>query len=451
MKRHLRLLAAPFALVLAIILQGCSGNDSMISDLLSAVPAKSGFVCAMRPAEMIKKAGLKKSGDGYEVPDKLLMQCSDSQRRFIRKACSGDAGVNAEAIVAFIEDKTVYLTGEVKDKDAFRKEVTALFDKPEARFAEQDGVETFENVAMADGRFWVFDTQAADAAAVKRFLALDEKESYASRPAAKRLAECKDMAVAIGIDWLTAQMAPAARMGLAFVVDNPQTLVVETEFKDGLVDTGWALLDSKGEEASMLLPMDKIDAGVLRTLRSASTCVVAVSMPSKLVVKLASLMRDYGLMLPGAQGTPEMLTAIDGTVAIGASGPLLNLNGAGSISLAITLKGKEAGSVASALETMLKATSSGNVTASLEGNVFTALKGTPDSGTPALEGRYPELDGASLGVLVDLRDVTGMAAGVVDCLALRLDAGGKAKGSLKVFMTAKNRNALASISGAMTR
>lgn len=439
-------------LMLIMLMCACSSDDS-VRQLLSNIPTDSQTCIVVRAEKIAEKAGLDKSEKGELLSNaKLMTGMSAKERDFMQKIATGDAGIDLETIIVFQTNGNSFVTGKIADTKKFRAEIAKLLNRNVNDFKSDGDVESLGNIAIANDKFWVSDSPVK-ASDIQRLVDLKEKESMASTAVGERLVGCTDIGIAVSSDNIVnATGSPEMRMLMAYIFDDPHTSFADIKFDNGLVDVSFSLLNTKGEDTKISLPMDKIDVGVFQRMSNTSSMVTAMSLPSKMMKKIIPLASQLGNSMPMVPGMSELLTSIDGTVAVSTSARLPN--GASSsnapISLAITLKGKTASQAANALTAIIKATGNLGVSTSFTDNVFVANSGTT-AGTSALASHYNEIDGASIGILLNMQAMDNIPAGVFDYMAARIDAGGAAKGTLKIYMSARNRNSLASLIEAFSK
>ncbi len=442
------------AVMLTLLVCACSSDDSVVKQLISKIPSDTQMCAVVRLGQAADKAGLEKSDKGgFVIPDKFLADVNDTQRELLDNIAADGAGTDLEAIAFFEYKGTIYLTGHIDNVKTFRKDMAKILKTDENAFTTSGDIETLNNVAIADKRYWISSTPAINKSDIEKFADIKEKASLASTGAGERLATCSDIGMAVSADFLANQSGkPEMRMLMAYIFDDPHTSFIDIKFENGLIDMTFALLNSKGEEARMSLPMEKIEEAPLRRLSNTSSMVIAMSLPSRMMTKLIPLLSQAGNYMPASQGAPEILTSVDGTAAFGTGAQLPDGLSSPSApnSIALTLKGKSAQQAAASLAAIIKATSAGAAVTSFSDDIFTANTGIQTTQS-ALTAHFNEIAGASFGVLLNFNSVENVPAGVFDYMAMRLDAGGKAQGTVKIHMTARNRNSLAAIFDAFSK
>ena len=188
-----------------------------------------------------------------------------------------------------------------------------------------------------------------------------------------------------------------------------------------------AVLNSDMKPAELLLPVDKVDASVVKSFDKGGGIFIAAAVPKKLVKKISDL---AGSMMGGSSAQAlGVLEAIDGTIAVRADSGLTE----GEARIQTT--GKNFGDFSNMLQNLW------GVTVTRDGDMLTAVYGSKDfTGSITPSEAADMLKGAWIGVVSDgmiARDVTNVTKLSVDKNSLRLDF--EAKGGVDAIIKAFTR------------
>lgn len=420
-----------FLLAILITAAGCSKSDSGedAESLLRTVPADASSVVLINLAHTVESLGGSTDGTTVKLSKDLQKTIDESQaikpedKKRLKEICDGESGVSVSTVVFFSAARS-YATGLLNDPDKFIDYVKKQTGK---EVTEEDGARLIGNTAVIGNQFWECTTGRPDVDQLKYYQQLNEKQSYASSDAAKLLLEpAKVMTYVADINRSLALIPNGNYMKMvsALIFNDMSYVAGSADIKKKSVVADAAVLNSDMKPAELLLPVEKVDVSVIKSLGQGGDIFFAAGMPKKLTKKLSDLVGS--MMGRGSNPALGVLDAIDGTIAVRA-------NSSGKdVEARIQTTGENFADLSNVLQNLL------GVSVTRDGNMLTAVSGTKDfTGSVSASNAADMLKGAWIGVVADgviARDITAVAKLSVDKKSLRLDF--EAQGGVDALITA---------------
>ncbi|MDE5848594.1 MAG: hypothetical protein K2H38_00435 [Muribaculaceae bacterium] len=417
-------------LTLVFVAVGCSktGNDDSAS-LLRTVPADASSVVVVNIAHTVESLGGSTDGSTVKLSDDLQKTIDQSQaiksedKKQIKEICDGETGVAMSSIVFFSAARS-YVTGLLNDPDKF----VAYVEKESGSKAVVEGdARTIDNVAVLGNQFWVCTTGRPDVEQLKYYQELGDKQSYVSVDASKLLLEADKVMTYVADVNRSMSLVPNGtymKMASSLVFNDMAYVAGSADIKKKSFIANASVLNSDMKPAELLLPVEKIDASVVKSFDKNADVFIAAGVPKKLIKKITDL---AGSMMGGSQGQAlGMLEAIDGTIAVRTN------SGANDGEARIQTTGKDFADFSNLLQSAF------GVTVTRDGDMITAVYGSKDfSGSITPSEAADMLKGSWIGVVTKgfpARDVTSVTKLSVDNKSLRLDF--EAKGGVDALIEA---------------
>lgn len=298
------------------MLAGCRKESSgEIADLLSTVPSGAGAVVTVNLQEIITKAGGKVTDGKAEPGEKFAAALKKvASQPELAQFFDESAGVDASAAVVFYASGRWYLTGRLRDPDAFR----AWWEAKGEQFEAAGELQAARKVAYKANRFW-WGVTDVDVPSVGDYATLSESRSWASHPNAKALSS-GEHELAFMVDeqvifsYAGASMRPGQlRMALSAAFKDATAFTGYVDLLDGKMTASVTPISDDMKPAEILLPAGKVDGDLVEKLDCSASSVWAVAVPAKLTEKICSMLGGLG-MVP--QSYVEAFRAVDGTVAV---------------------------------------------------------------------------------------------------------------------------------------
>lgn len=418
------------AAIAVALLSSCSGdNSSDAIQLLSTVPSDASFVGVVHLNRVINADGGKVK-DGEAIPSEKItreLPTSGDAALIARALLTAEAGVDADCLVVFTEGYRTYIAGALRDPEAFQ----AFWEKRGRKFEPEEGVEVAGNVVFVKNNFWICLSGTPDASRVKSYSELSENLSWASRDYAETLAEPdKDLKFAAdassAVRKISGDKAREINMLIPLLFKDPAFIAGEVEFSKGKAKAELGVLDSKFRPTDFILPLGKIDPGVVKKLNCSAEALLAIGLPEK-SVKFIEKNVGGGLM---SKMLPDYLAPVDGTVALALSFG----SGRNACAAALSTNGKPV----SELTDLLSHLNNGG-TARTEGKIYLYS-------VPGIVGKLPAVNfaddfkGAMAGMIVNTE---GIASAQTPAILDRVEVMLHPKGSsarLKLTAVAADKN-----------
>lgn len=415
---------------LLFVAVGCSksGNDDA-SSLLRTVPADASGVVLVNIAHTVESLGGSTDGSTVKLSKELQKTIDESNaiksedKKQIKEICDGETGVAMSSLVYFSAARD-YVTGLLNDPDKF----VAYLEKEFGSTAVNEGdARTIHNIAVLGNQFWVCTTGRPDVEQLKYYQELGEKQSYASADAAKLLLETdKVMTYVADVNRVMSMLPNGTYMKMAssIIFDNMAYMSGSADIKKNTLTATVSVLNSEMKPAELLLPVEKIDASVVKSFDKGGDIYFAAGVPKKLIKKITDLAGS--MMGANSSLTLGVFEAIDGTIAVRSNAGHTE----GEARIQTTGKNFADFSI------VLQSTFGVNVTR--DGDMITAVYGSKDfSGSISPSEAADMLKGSWMGVVakdIMARDVTSVIKLSVDNKSLRLDL--EAKGGVDALIEA---------------
>ncbi|MDE7350626.1 MAG: hypothetical protein K2N25_06130 [Muribaculaceae bacterium] len=417
-------------LTLVFVAVGCSksGNDDA-SSLLRTVPADASSVVVVNIAHTVESLGGSTDGSTVKLSKELQKTIDESQaiksddKKQIKEICDGETGVAMSSIVFFSAARS-YVTGLLNDPDKF---VAYVEKKSGSKAVVEGDARTIDNIAVLGNQFWVCTTGRPDEEQLKYYQELGDKQSYVSVDASKLLLEGDKVLTYVADVNRSLSLVPNGtymKMASSLVFNDMAYVAGSADIKKNSFIANASVLNSDMKPAELLLPVEKIDASVVKSFDKNGDVFIAAGVPKKLIKKITDL---AGSMLGGNQGQAlGMLEAIDGTIAVRTN------SGANDGEARIQTTGKDFADFSNLLQSAF------GVTVTRDGDMITAVYGSKDfSGAISPSEAADMLKGSWIGVVTKgfpARDVTSVTKLSVDNKSLRLDF--EAKGGVDALIEA---------------
>lgn len=415
-------------MMLLLMAAACSKNaDDDASSLLRTVPADASSVVMINISHTLESLGGSTDGSKIKLSKDLQKTIDESQaikqedKQHLKDICDGETGV-AFGTVVFFSAARSYVTGLLDDPDKF---VSYVQKESGSTVKEEDGAKIIGTTAVLGNQFWVCTTGMPDVEQLKYYQQLNEKQSYASSDASKLLLEPdKVLTYVADVNRSIAYIPNAGYVKIASsLIFNDMSYVAGSADIKGKSFVGYAsVLNSDMKPAELLLPVEKIDASLIKSFDSGADIFFAAGIPKKLTKKIADLAGS--MMGSNSKMIAEVLSAIDGTVAVRSGG------GDNAVALIQT-----SGENFSEFSTVLK---NFGLTVTRDGDILNAVYGSKDfTGGVSPAQAADKLKGAWIGIVSNgmiARDVTTVTKLSVDKKSLRLDF--EADGGVDAFITA---------------
>lgn len=417
-------------LMLLLVAVGCSKNNSDDADqLLKTVPADASSVVVINVANIVEKLGGSTDGKTIKLGKDLQKAIDGSQaikaedKQQIKDICNGETGVSVSSL-AFFSAARSYVTGLLNDSEKF---IAYLEKESGSKAVQEDGAMVIDKVAVIGNQFWACTKGRPDIDQLKYYQQLNEKQSYASADAASLLLDPDKIVTYVADVNRSISLIPQAtyiRMASSLIFNDMAYIAGSADLKKDNLLADASVLNSDMKPAELLLPIDKIDASVIKKFDKGGDLFIAAAVPSKLTKKIADIAGSVAGS--NAKMVESVLGAIDGTVAV-------RLNSAVTDAEAlIQTSGKNFNDLSSVLQSLF------GLVVTRDGDLLTAVYGSKDftgSVTPAVAA--DKFKGAWIGVASNgfiARDVTTITKLSPDKKSLRLDM--EVQGGVDAIITA---------------
>lgn len=386
-------------MLLSLVLIGvtsCKKETVDVTDLLKSVPSSAAGVVVFNMEGMLKDAGCKVK-DHEVIPGdeikKLLSKATTTDEKDFMMLFDGSTGIEPKGAVVFYDANRAFITVALYDVDKFCKFVE---DNGKVSFSDEgSGVRVAGNVAVKGAQAWVCLTSGKriDADAIASYASLSASQSFLVTPIGEKLlTDEDDIRGWAMLDTFMNQMLDRSNrnifsLSMGFLFEGAESVKFSADFDKGEVEAEAVFLNEKGKPAKYLLPSDKIDVNVLKSLGSTCDAMMAFTVSPKLIKKFDQLGAAFGGALFG--DLSETFKNIDGTVGVvlGGAGVGESLNGV------VTTKGE----VSQTIKDMIS-TEMGPVKE--DGKLLRFSKGDV-KGNLSVEECAEELKGCCMGVVVD--------------------------------------------------
>ncbi len=405
-------------LAILFVAVGCSksGGDDDASSLLRTVPADASSVALFNVAQAVEKLGGKVDGSKITLSKELSKAINESQalseekKQAINDVLDGKTGVAFNTIVYFSAARN-YITGLLDDPDKFFEYEQQQ--NPTLQWKEEDGAKVLGTIAVIGNQYWIATTGTPDIEQLKYYQKLNDKQSYISSDAVSLLMDTdKAVTFVADVNKSIAYLPNSTymRMGSSLVFNDMTYVAGYVDVEKKNIKASAAVLNSDMKPAELLLPVEKIDPAVVKSLGGGGDFVAAMGVSQKLIDKISQTAGSF----VGSQETfAKILQSIDGTIAGRASSSL------DDIEAKVQTNGKDFADFSKILQGMF------GLTVSRDGDVLTATRGKKNfAGPVAPDWAADKLKGAWIGVVSDsfiVRDVVTVTRLVPEKKSLRLD------------------------------
>ncbi len=418
-------------LAILFVAVGCSksGGDDDASSLLRTVPADASSVALFNVASTVEKLGGKSDGSKITLPKEHIEAIKNSKafredsKKHILDAIEGKTGMALNSIVIFSAARN-YITGLLNDPDkfiAYEQE-----QNPEYQWRDEDGGKVLGPLAVVGNQFWICLTGMPDVAQLKYYQQLNDKQSYASSDAVSLLMDTdKAVTFVADINKSIAYLPNSTymRMGSSLIFNDMTYVAGYVDVEKKNIKASAAVLNSDMKPAELLLPVEKIDPAMVKSLGGGGDFVVAMGVSQKLIDKI---FKAAGGFIGNQDTYAKLLQSIDGTIAVRAN------SSGDDIEAKVQTNGKDFADLANMIQSLF------GLTVSRDGNVLTASKGNKNfAGPVAPDWAADKLKGAWIGVVSDsfiARDVVTVVRLVPEKKSLRLDI--EAEGGVDALLKA---------------
>lgn len=419
------LLSVMLLLLVAVSCSKSSNDDAVY--LLRTVPADASSVAVINVENALEKIGGKTDGSTIQlskehtkaIEESHALRDEDKQR--IKDFCGGDTGMAFNSFVVFSAARS-YITGLLNDPDKFLE-----YEKkqnPEYSVVEEDGARLLGPIAVIGNQFWIC-TGRPDVDQLKYYQKLNERQSYASSDAASLLSDTdKALTFVADVNKLISIMPDAtyARLGSSLIFKDMAYAAGYVDINKQNVEASVSVLDSDMKPAELLLPSDKVDASVVKSLGDSGNLYAAMAISPKLTKKITDMAGSF--MGGNTSGISSMLGAVDGTIALRTDASMSD----------VEAKIQTNGNDFAGLSTMLQNTFGMSVTR--DGSLLTAVRGGSDfKGNLTSSKVADKMKGAWIALVDDgviVRNVVTVARLVPEKKSLRLDV--EIEGGLDILM-----------------
>ena len=419
------LLSVMLLLLVAVSCSKSSNDDAVY--LLRTVPADASSVAVINVENALEKIGGKTDGSTIQlskehtkaIEESHALRDEDKQR--IKDFCGGDTGMAFNSFVVFSAARS-YITGLLNDPDKFLE-----YEKkqnPEYSVVEEDGARLLGPIAVIGNQFWIC-TGRPDVDQLKYYQKLNERQSYPSSDAASLLSDTdKALTFVADVNKLISIMPDAtyARLGSSLIFKDMAYAAGYVDINKQNVEASVSVLDSDMKPAELLLPSDKVDASVVKSLGDSGNLYAAMAVSPKLTKKITDMAGSF--MGGNTSGISSMLGAVDGTIALRTDASMSD----------VEAKIQTNGNDFAGLSTMLQNTFGMSVTR--DGSLLTAVRGGSDfKGNLTSSKVADKMKGAWIALVDDgviVRNVVTVARLVPEKKSLRLDV--EIEGGLDILM-----------------
>lgn len=419
-------------MTLLFVAIGCSksGGDNDADSLLRTVPADASSVALCNVAHIVDKFGGNTDGATIKLSKEHTKAIKESQalkekdKKHIMDVLEGKTGLALNSFVYFSAART-YITGLLNDPEkfiAYEQE-----QNPSLRWREEDGGKVLGPIAVVGNQFWICTTGTPDVEQLKYYQQLNDKQSYVSSDAVSLLSDTEKAITFVADVKKSIAFLPNSvylRMGTSLIFNDMSYVAGYVDIEKKNIIASAAVLNSDMKPAELLLPTEKIDASVVKSLGGSGDIIVAIGVSEKLVKKISDVAGTA--INKGSDAIAGMLKSIDGTIAVKASSSLDN------VEAKVQTNGKDFAD----LSTLI--TNFTGMTVTRDGNVLTGVLGTKNFNGPITSQNAAEkLKGAWVGLVSDgmiARDVVTVARLVPEKKSLRLDI--EAEGGVDAFLNA---------------
>lgn len=295
--------------LLLLAATGCSNDDKKAGELLKSVPADAQLTVLFNLEKINEGAGNKVSNSGVEYSAAFTSLVQQSEDRDLINALLKNGAMEQSVAVLFTYRGHNYISGYVAIPDKFR----AAVEKWQGSVFKKDDklkLEACNKVVIKDNRFWIVDN-LMDIDLIPGFIDQEEKQSMAGIAYADELSDMDHDVT--GLAATSAYMGGEAALLSQLVFQNLQYIGFEGDSDTGEFEVECRLLTSSFENATVAVPLGKINLDVVKKIPGKCAAVFAFALTDDMEKHMESLKGDnmvYNIVL-------GMLKNISGTVAVG--------------------------------------------------------------------------------------------------------------------------------------
>lgn len=419
------------AVMLLSMVAGCSKSSNDDADsLLRTVPADAASVVLINVGTIVEKLDGKTDGSTIKLSKEHTKAIAESKalkdedKKSLKDICDGETGMALNSFVYFSAARS-YITGLLNDPEKFIE-----YEKkqnPQYSVVEEDGAKVLGSMAVIGNQFWICMTGTPDIEQLKYYQKLNDKQSYAASDAASLLSDTGKSVTYVADINKSLDLIPNAtyvRLGSSLIFKDMAYIAGYADLEKKNLVASAAVLNSDMKPAELLLPADKIDASVVKSLGDGGNLYLAMAFSQKLVKKISDIAGTA--MGQGSGQIASVLEAIDGTVAVRTN------SSASDFEAKIQTTGKDFADLSAILQNLF------GMTVSRDGNILTAVHGGNDfTGKVSSSQAADKIKGAWIGIVSDgfmARDVVTVTRLVPEKKSLRLDV--EVEGGVDALMTA---------------
>lgn len=422
-----------FAIItILFVVVGCSkgGDNNDADSLLHTVPADASSVAIVNVGRIADKLGGETDGATIKLSKELNEAIKESQtlkdedKEHIIDVMDGKTGLALNSFVYFSAART-YITGLLNDPEKFIAYVQSKY--PSMQWRDEDGGKVLGSIAIVGNQFWICTTGTPDVEQLKYYQQLNDKQSYVSSDAVSLLSDNEKTVTFVADVHKSIAFLPnstSLRLGSSLIFNDMSYIAGFADIEKKNIIASAAVLNSDMKPAELLLPTEKIDVSVVKSLGGSGNFVAALGVSEKLVKKISDV---AGIAMgQSSDAFAGVLKAIDGTIAVRASSSL------DDVEAKVQTNGKDFADLSNIIKSFL------GMTVTRDGNILTAARGNKGfNGPVSVEQAADKLKGAWIGIVSDgmiVRDVVSVTRLVPEKKSLRLDI--EAEGGVDAFLNA---------------
>lgn len=316
--------------VILLLAAACSksGNDDSKS-LLHTIPADASSVVILNIDRAAESLGCKTDGTTLDVAPDIKKAVAESQaiskknKQIFDDICQGKTGVSLTSL-AFFSASRSYITGLLNDPEKFVDYMQESLKNPNdstqsrSMVVEENGATIINSTIVVIGnQFWTCTEGTPDTDQLKYYQGLKDNQSYIESETAPLLLESdKVLTYVADVSKTLARMPESTytRMGASLMFKDIAYMAGTAHFEKKNFISSSKVLNSKMQPAELLLPTEKIDVDVVKSLNRNGDVFIAAGISDKLSKKISESIAT----LLGASGNSvaTAIQQIDGTTAI---------------------------------------------------------------------------------------------------------------------------------------
>lgn len=422
-----------FAIItILFVAVGCSkgGDNNDADSLLRTVPADASSVAMVNVGHIVDKLGGETDGATIKLSKELTEAIKESRalkdedKEHVIDVMDGKTGLALNSFVYFSAART-YITGLLNDPEKFIAYVQSKY--PSIQWRDEDGGKVWGSIAVVGNQFWICTTGTPDVEQLKYYQQLNDKQSYVSSDAVSLLSDNEKAVTFVADVNKSIAFLPNStylRLGSSLIFNDMSYIAGFADIEKKNIIASAAVLNSDMKPAELLLPTEKIDVSVVKSLGESGNFVAALGVSEKLVKKISDVAGTA--MGQSSDAFAGVLKAIDGTIAVRAGASL------DDVEAKVQTNGKDFADLSNIIKSFW------GMTVTRDGNILTAVRGNKEfNGPVSVEQAADKLKGAWIGIVSDgmiARDVVSVTRLVPEKKSLRLDI--EAEGGVDAFLNA---------------